>query len=516
MKAEWRRYAPFGLYLAGAALLAAIGLYIYERQVNLPVQIALALIVIGLAAFLILDPDRIRRAFSGRQARYGSNAAVLAIAVIGIVAVLNYVVYNNTWRYDLTEDKQNTLAPETTAALEKLSQPVQVKAFFTAASSSDTAKSLLDQFKTASNGQLTYQFIDPNSDPVAARAANITQDGTVVLYMGERFQAARSVSENELINAIARLENPQAATVYFLTGHGEFSPDDTGENSYSQVRATLESRNYTVKTLNLLAANAIPDDAKLLVIAGPRKALSQAEVDLIAQYQAKGGALMALIEPTIMTDIGDSPDPLVDYLGQAWGVTIGNDVVVDLTSQQNGVTYAASYGSSPITQPIKQTSMAFPLARTARATSAPTGVSQVELILTSDRSWAETDLAALKGGQGQISFDQGVDQPGPLSIAASAENMNSRARLVTVGDADFAVDQNFTVLANGSFFSYAVDWAVGQENLINISPKTPTQRMVVPPSGVVMNLIFLGSVILLPALALISGTVVFFQRRRLN
>jgi ABC-type uncharacterized transport system involved in gliding motility auxiliary subunit len=514
MKPEWRRYAPFGLYLSGLAVIASIGLYIYERQVNLPVQIALALIVLGLAAFLLLDPDRVRRAFSGRQARYGSNALVLSIAVLGIVGVVNYVVFNNTWRWDLTEDKQNTLAAETTAALEKLSQPVQAKAFFTARTSSTTAKALLDQFKTASQGKFTYEFVDPESDPVAAQSANITQDGTVVLYMGDRSQPARSVSEGELINAIARLENPQAATVYFLTGHGEYSPDDTGDKSYSRVKATLENRNYTVKTLNLLAANAVPEDAKLLVIAGPRDALSGAEVDLIRQFQEKGGSLIVLEEPTITTNIGDAADPLVDYLQQTWGITVGNDIVVDLTSQQPYAPYAASYGSSPITQPIERSATQFPTARTVRASAANTGVSQVELVLTAQQSWAETDLAALKDGQSQPQFDQNTDQAGPVPLAVAAENLTSKARVVVIGDSDFVIDANYPAYANGSFFSYAVDWTVGQENLINISPKTPTQRMVVPPQAAVMNLIFLGTVILLPLLALIGGVVVFVQRRR--
>jgi hypothetical protein len=98
MKAERRernekmsRFAPLGLYLSLVAALAAGVLYILQRQWNLPVQICLGLIVIGLAGFALLDPERVRVAFSGRQARYGSNALVLSVAFLGIIGVTNYL-----------------------------------------------------------------------------------------------------------------------------------------------------------------------------------------------------------------------------------------------------------------------------------------------------------------------------------------------------------------------------------------------------------------------------------------
>ena len=130
MKPSWRRFAPLGLYLAGLAVLAAAGLFLVQREWNLPLQISLGLIVIGLAVFVLLDPQRTRQILTGRQARYGSNALVLSIAFIGILVVINYLVYNNSKRWDMTEDKRYTLAPETIATLAELKEPVKAMAFF--------------------------------------------------------------------------------------------------------------------------------------------------------------------------------------------------------------------------------------------------------------------------------------------------------------------------------------------------------------------------------------------------
>src|SRR3990172_3705109 len=130
MNPQWRRFAPLGLYLALIAALVSIGLYVVQRQMSLALQISLGLIVVGLALYALLDPDHVRRLLTGRQARYGSNALILTLAFIGIIVMFNYLVYANPKTWDLTEDKQFTLAPETVNTLNSLSEEVTAQAFF--------------------------------------------------------------------------------------------------------------------------------------------------------------------------------------------------------------------------------------------------------------------------------------------------------------------------------------------------------------------------------------------------
>jgi ABC-type uncharacterized transport system involved in gliding motility auxiliary subunit len=269
-------------------------LYIVQREFNLYLQICLGLIIVGLALYALLDPERVRQLLTGRQARYGSNALVLSLAFVGIVVVLNYLVFQNSKRWDLTEDKQYTLAPETHDTLRNLKEPVLAQAFFTKRMSTDQAQVVLDQYKNNSNGKFNYMFIDPERNPVLAEQSNISRDGSIILTMGELKEPVTNVSEQEMTGALVRLLNPEQRTIYFLTGHGEYSPEDGGEKSYAQVKRTLESKNYSVKTLNLLATNQIPDDAKVVVVAGPQKPVSSAEVDLMSKYLEKGGALVVM------------------------------------------------------------------------------------------------------------------------------------------------------------------------------------------------------------------------------
>jgi ABC-type uncharacterized transport system involved in gliding motility auxiliary subunit len=514
MNSKWRRFAPLGLYLAGLAALVSIGLFIVQREWNLYIQISLGLLVIGLAAFSVLDPERVRVAITGRQARYGSNALVMSVAFIGILVVVNYLVYKNPKRWDLTEDKQNTLAKETLDTLKSLPSNVAAEAFFTARNPSDTAKGILEQYKFSSNGKFDYKFIDPEGDPVSAQNAGVTADGTIALKMGARTELVKVVSEKEITAAVVRLMSNEVVPVYFLTGHGERSLDTAGDTSLTQLKSTLESKQYQVKTLNLAVDQLVPADAKVIVIAGPNQPVSAQEVDLLKSYLEKGGALIVMEEPTLVTEFGEQPDPLADYLSGTWGITLGNDIVIDQSSQQPLIAVAAQYADNIITQKLQGIISYFPSARSVQAKNPPAGVTANELVFTGSRSWAETDLAGMRAQQ-PVEPDQNADLLGPVPLAVSEElTANTRQRVVVFGDSDFATDANFTRYGNGDLVVNAIDWSAENENLINLTPKTPIQRVLLPPQKYTLGLVLLGSVFVIPGMVLAAGVVVWIQRRR--
>jgi ABC-type uncharacterized transport system involved in gliding motility auxiliary subunit len=518
MKQEWRAYAPYGLWLAGIAGLVALALFTIQRAWDWPLQLALALVVIGLAAFALLDPERVRELLTGRQARYGSNALILSVAFIGILVIVNVLVYQNSKRWDLTEDRQFTLTPETLNTLEALPEKVTARAFFSARVPTDQARNLLDQYAFNSEGKFSFQFIDPERDPLAAQSANITRDGTVVLALGDRQQPVTTLTEQELTGALVRLINPEQRSVYFLTGHGEYSPEETGDQSYSSVKRVLESKNYVVKTLSLLTSSAIPEDASVIVVAGARKPVSANEVALLNAYLDQGGAVIVMAEPLPLTDFGDAADPLAESLAQNWGIQFGNDIVVDLSSQQPFAPYAASYGKHAITDRMGRMAAQFPSARSVSAPAATQSISTVQIVLTSQQSWGETDLQGLmqssQNASDQVKFDEGVDLPGPLALAVVGENFTTQGRVVVFGDADFVVDGNIGAYGNSDLFVNSVDWAAGQEQLISLTPKTNTQRMMISPQQNSLGFIMYLMIIFIPQIIGLVGFAVWMIRRR--
>ncbi len=520
------RYAFIGLILAGLGCLAtgvfallqgtvALGLFTPPNPGAFPQWIAISagVLVLGLLVYSILNPAGVRRFLSGRQARYGSNTLIMSLAFIGILVVINILVYQNPKSWDLTEGQQHTLAPQSIQALNVLPQPVTAIAFFSPQSSTANARQLLTEFQSASKNKFSYKFVDPNSDPLLARQYGITSDGQIVLTMGKQSEVASSADETSITEAMIRLMNPSARTVYFLTGHGEPDINGTDTGALSRARETLTSKNYTVKTLNLAATNQIPTDAKAIVIAGPQNPLLESEVALLKAYMDKGGALIVMEDPTPLTKVGTNPDPLATYLQTDWGITLDNDMVIDTTSNQPLYAIADTYSASaPITQHMTTVTV-MPQARSLEiASTLPNGVTAVPLIQTSQGSWGETDFASIQANQEQ--HQASTDIAGPLTVAASASNALTGGRLVVFGNSVFATDKGFDVYANGDIFVNSVDWAVQQSNLINITPRTPVLRTFNSPQQIQFIAILLGSVILIPGLVVAAGISNWLARRR--
>ncbi len=523
------QYAFIGLILAGLACvstgltgvvkgMAAQKIFTLENThgLDLAFQISIALIVLGLAAYAIMAPDKIRRFLTGRQARYGSNSLILTLAFVGIFVVANVLVYQNPdfldSPWDMTEDKSNTLAPETLQALATLPGKVSATAYY---SSLDTtsANELLLKFKTNSNGKFDYKFINPDQDPVSAREAGVTGDGKILLKMGDKKEIVSYASETEMTRALIRLISPEERVVYFLQGHGEPSLEaGGGKLSFSIAKSTLESKNYTVKELNLFATNKIPDDALAIIIAGPMKPLSSGEVILIEKYMETGGSLVVMEDPTIITEFGNTFDPLAKYLTTDWGITLNKDIVIDLVNTQNPLQAVSSQvGQHPITQNLTQNYIVIlPQARSITVTGQVENVTQTPLLLTTEKSWGETEMSAEKTPE----FDATKDNPGPLDLAVAGENSVTKGRVVVFGNSLFATDDVFDAYGNGNIFINSVDWATQQENLINITPREQTPRMFIPPGNIAFIIMIITAVFVLPGLVVLAGISSWVARRR--
>ena len=512
MNPKWRRYAPIGLYVAVLAAFLSGLLYFLRRDFDIYLQISLALVVIGLASYVLLDPDKVRQAFSGRQARYGSNALVILLAALGIVIVINYLAYTYNERWDLTEDQTNTLSAETLEVLASLPESVNAVAFYSNPADSGSAVDTLENYRSNADGNFTYEIVDPVADPFRANDAGITQDRSIVLEMGDQQEIINFANEAQITEALVRLMSGERF-VYFLTGHGEGNPEGTDEFAMGQLSRSLGTRNYVVQVLNLLATQEIPADADVIVIAGPNVPVSEEEIEQLDDFLQAGGALVVLAEPTILTEFGDAEDPLSSYLKESWGITLGNDVVLDTQSSNLAVPFAYEYGQHPVTQNLANIAPFFPTTRSVQVTGQIEGISQQELVLTAPQvTWAETDLDALAEG-GEVGLDPDVDIPGPVPVMVVAEAFESGARLVVFGDSEFPRDAYFAEQGNGNLLINAIDWASEQENLISLNPNTPTVRFIPPPQPSVLRFIQILSIYLVPGGMIVIGIVVWWRRR---
>ncbi len=523
MELKARHAYGLGAIVIGLAAIVfgAISWFI-NAKIDSLVQAAFAIGLVGIALFAALEINLLTQALRSRQARYGAETLVMIVAFIFVVGLLNFILSRDQFkkRWDWTETKENTLAPETIKLLSELNEPVKVIGFYSSQSfGKEDAEKLLGDYRLNSDGNLSYEFVDPFLRPTLAQEYGITRDGSLVVVRGDQRELADSADEPSLTNAIVRLNNPKIQVVYFISGHGEKSIDDSGEGGFSQLKSLLEGINYQVKTLNAIT-DPLPADASAIVIAGPTKPYSAAEVEVIGKYLAGGGKAVILAEPSLLMGIeAGQTDALADYLSKNWGITLRDDFVIDPTQYPQGADpsfpMTESYGFSPITQDLERIRSFFPSARSlavADAGTAPAGVTVSSIINTGPDAWGETNFDSLNTGQ--WAPEEG-DAQGALSLAATAENTAAGGRVVVFGDSQFGANAFWqSGAANGILLLNAVKWSTAEEDLISLTPHNTVPRSMNVFSSRDQAIIFLLSCILPPFLVIVGAVGMWWSRRK--
>jgi ABC-type uncharacterized transport system involved in gliding motility auxiliary subunit len=469
----------------------------------------------------------IARVFSGRQARYGTLAATSVLVVLGILVAINYIGAKQNKRWDLTANKQFSLSDQSRNVLSKLDSPLQVLVF----ARDEEFQRYQDKLKEYQylSKQITAEYVDPEKKPAVARQNEIQQFGTIVFNYKGRTEKVTSDSEQDITNGIIKVVTGQQKKVYFTQGHGERDQGSAEPNGYNAIAKALTAENYTLDKLVIAQQGAVPADASVVIVAGPRTDFFPAEMDALKKYLEKSGKLLIMLDPP------DKPDsaPLTNLIALAhdWGFDVGNDVVVDVSGMGRligtdaSVPVAANYPSHPIVQRFNLLT-AFPLARSVVPISGGVNghVSQT-FVETSARSWAETDIKGLLTS-GQVALDEGKDKKGPVSIGA-AESISSSTdpatppapdaprpemRLVVIGDSDFAANSYLGIQGNRDLFMNMVGWVSQQESLISIRPKEADDRRITMTSTQQTNIVWL-SLLVIPACIFGTGVYTWWRRR---
>ena len=116
---------------------------------------------------------------------------------------------------------------------------------------------------------------------------------------------------------------------------------------------------------------------------------------------------------------------------------------------------------------------------------------------------------------GAAEFSEG-DIPGPLTVAVSGENAVTGARLIVIGDVDFASDIALRREAyfNLDLFVNSLNWLAEEEQLINIQPRSSTLRTFTPQAALLQFLIVAASLCCAPGIVLLVGASIFLRRRQ--
>lgn len=498
-------------WVGTALVLAAVGVRLFRPEWN---QYATWGAWAGLVCVLIYMASQWRTMFGSfgrRQTRLGTIAASTVLVVLGILVAVNYLASRRNIRWDLTAAGQYSLSEQTKQILRKLEAPLHMRVF-DRPTEFDRFRERLNEYEYVSD-KVSVEYIDVDREPARARQYEVTTYGTVVMEYQGRTERVTSSEEQQLTNGLIKLITGEERTVYLIQGHGEKDPTGTERDSYNRVAADLRSENFKVETLVLAQEGSVPDNATLVILAGPKTDLLPPEVDALRRYLNRGGKLLALIDPV---EKGGQPLTNISALLKEWGFELGNDVVVDasgmgqLLGTDASVPVAARYPSHPIVENFRLLT-AYPLARSVQAATGVEGRAARPFVESSPNSWGETNLTALFES-GQVENDPARDLQGPVPLAAAIavdapeppagsaqadagtkgdsdtttgngesdgnddEPRKPETRIVVFGDSDFAADFALGIQGNRDMFLNAVSWLAHQEDLISIRPRDPEDR----------------------------------------
>jgi gliding motility-associatede transport system auxiliary component len=470
----------------------------------------------------------IGKMFSGRQARYGALAASSVLVVLGILVAINYIGARQNKRWDFTANKQFSLSDQTRSVLNKLDSPLQVMVF----AKEDEFPRYQDKLREYEyvSKKVATEYIDPDKKPTVAKQNQIQQYGTIVFNYKGRSERITSDTEQDLTTGIIKVVTGQQRKVYFTQGHGEKDTGGADRDGYNAIAGALGHENYTIDKLVIAQAGSVPDDAAVVVVAGPRTDFFPQEIDALKKYLDKAGKLLLELDPP---EKPDSPGmPNLTALAHDWGVDVNNDVVVDISGMGRligtdaSVPVAANYPSHKITERFTYLT-AYPLARSVVPVSGGVnGHTAQTFVETSPNSWSETDVKGLLTS-GKVSLDEGKgDKKGPISIAAAVSAASTAAdtktatpdapkpetRVVIVGDSDFAANFALGIQGNRDLFMNMVGWLSQQENLISIRPKEAEDRRVTMTASQ-QQLVNILSLLVIPACIFGTGVYTWWRRR---
>ena len=477
--------------------------------------------------------------------------------LVSIFAIGNYLAASHSPEVDLSRRKVGRPSEATVSIVQNLSEPLYVNAFFPP--SNEVAEEIgpyLRALETASDGKLVVRTYDHALDPKIAERVNARANGAIYvtakpldegldeerppkipnekLPLDTKLESARSTLKKfdpEMQKRLLKISRGMRK-VYFTTGHGERNPRgsshvdrDDERGRLSQFNRYLASQGYEVKPFSAAdgLASEIPDDAALVVIAGPVGPFLDAEVEALKAYFDRGGSLLVFLEPEFPAG---APADLLDHLGVSYDPAyVANErrrIPATRTLADNHFVFTnkASTHASVTALARSREQLVVLLPRTGSVSKKEGTKRNVQLTLT-----------PLSGSfkDSNANFKKDADEnasAGSFAFAAAVEGEKNddgkSGKAVVVGSTELAGDKWFTAIlagtpgsGNATFVAGAVYWLAGDEQR-SAPVATAEEDIPIKHTRKQDTIWFLATIFVFPAMVLAGGLAYVNRSRRGN
>jgi hypothetical protein len=487
----------------------------------------------------------------GRWLRFG-GLAVIVVAIFALMWVAVYaVVKQASLRADFSQTDLYALTPDSEALVRVLAQDNSVPDMHmlvflgvAQAGARDRVQVLLDDYVRESNGRITYEFIDPDRDPITTRTYNASAGQARLIPRNDagtlntaQSRTLFSLDQQSISDALIALSATGDYRAYFLAVDDTLDINDSSAIGMSILAEQLRNRfNWRVQMVSLfdLERGTLDDgtplldtsaDGEVLVIAGGSFALTQERFAPLQRYLDAGGSLVVFAGVNTQGGTALVTDANFNALiNRRWGVQINNDLVVDPDNAVGTlfVTRASRWGETDmVALYTPDDHVDFIAPHSLSADELRDDVLITSVIYSSDTSYAKPDFDF---SQNVSAVDLGVtaeDVLGSQLLGALSLHLASGARgAFFASDSlvynEYEADQSAGT-RNIALARDAILWA---GNFDNRFASLATSQLNTRPADVPLNAslqqlngIQFASVFVMPAFVLLIGFMVWWRNR---
>jgi len=466
---------------------------------------------------------------------------LVAIIVLGFMALNLWVSTLEISNWDFTKEKIYTLSDESKNLMKDVEKEVHI--YFVNYTDSDLIMNLARQYHET-NEKITVEAVLSSERADIAKLYGIEEGNQIIIVKaGERDKILTysdlvtydtttwetiDISEQKITNAVLDVTSDEKPTIYFLTGHNEYST----QQQMMTISAYIQNEIMDVADLNLMAMD-IPENCQTIVVATPTLDFYDTEVEKLTAYINRGGNIIWLQDPTI----NELDLPNTRKILELYGAEFHSGMVIEQEASrmimENPQLILPTISYTPITEDLSTSGfVVFPsagkLTTVASEKLEELNVTVDEFLTTSETSFYRTDFTI------QSEKPQGSDEVGSHTVGAvftktlttdeeteeNPENVKT-SKLIAFSNNLFATDAQITsgsqyitvatIYNNKDLMLNSIAYSEEKEDQIRIRKnyETVTYAPTQEQNNVVLAIIFL-----IPLAIVISGFVIWQVRRR--
>ena len=404
------------------------------------------------------------------------------------------------WQTDWTAGSRNTINESSIELLQSMDGPIALHAYFNSDSQSRQQVSrFVDKYKRFKQ-DISFEFVDNQLSSDQLIEMGFSQVGELKVSYADNNTFINRLNEQEMTSALFKVARKEDTWVAVIQGHGERDPLDAGNNGLSKLAEELNKTGIKVQPINLLSQAVIPDNTKVLIIAGPRNAYLGGELKLIEEFLNNGGNLLWLRDP--------AQQNYFTSLDNSLGLSLVPGVIIDANTKLRillGIKHAAvipvtEFHKHSITEELK-THLLFPFASGIHHQNESDW--QVQTLFKSlERSWSE--IGEINTDKLKYEQDLG-DTQGPLTMGVSLSRKieQKQQRVIVIGDSDFMANGYIGYGANFALSLNILNWLTEDDKLLSITHQAaPDQSLELGDKDVT----FIALILLLLVPGILIGT----------